>query len=165
MCKKYTLVKDMVCLFAELTHILQTMREKKGNISLDVKEAKIILENDEIKIPDYQREFSYQIIEAFMVLANETVAEYMHSIEAPFVYRIHEKPTEEKDSSPVHTIKHIFHLLITLVMRFSKAIQQKHKPSDASPRVFSFFGEGGEDKKNGEGGFSPSGAGIPGTKP
>ena len=95
-CKKYALVKDMVCLFAELTHILQTMREKKGSISLDVKEAKIILENDEIKIPDYERAFSYQIIEAFMVLANETVAEYMHSIEAPFVYRVHEKPTEEK---------------------------------------------------------------------
>ena len=95
-CKKYALVKDMVSLFAELTHILQTMREKKGSISLDVKEAKIILENDEIKIPDYERAFSYQIIEAFMVLANETVAEYMHSIEAPFVYRVHEKPTEEK---------------------------------------------------------------------
>ena len=96
-CQKYALIKDMVCLFAELTHILQTMRNKKGSISLDVKEAKIILdENDEIKIPDYERAFSYQIIEAFMVLANETVAEYMSSIEAPFVYRIHEKPSEEK---------------------------------------------------------------------
>lgn len=95
--KKYALVKDMVYLFAELTHILQEMRNKKGNISLDVKEAKIILtEDNEIKIPDYERAFSYQIIEAFMVLANETVAEYMRSIEAPFVYRIHEKPSEEK---------------------------------------------------------------------
>ena len=96
-CEKYPLVKDMVYLFAELTHILQEMRNKKGNISLDVKEAKIILtEDNEIKIPDYERAFSYQIIEAFMVLANETVAEYMRSIEAPFVYRIHEKPSEEK---------------------------------------------------------------------
>ena len=95
--EKYSLVKDMVPLFAELTHILQEMRNKKGNISLDVKEAKIILtEENEIKIPDYERVFSYQIIEAFMVLANETVAEYMHSIEAPFVYRVHEKPSEEK---------------------------------------------------------------------
>ena len=96
-CEKYALVKDMVYLFAELTHILQEMRNKKGNISLDVKEAKIILtEDNEIKIPDYERAFSYQIIEAFMVLANETVAEYMRSIEAPFVYRVHEKPSEEK---------------------------------------------------------------------
>lgn len=97
LCKKYELVTDMVRLFAELTRILQTMRQKKGSISLDVKEAKIILdEDDNIRIPDYERAFSYQIIEAFMVLANETVAEYMHSIEAPFVYRIHEKPSEEK---------------------------------------------------------------------
>ena len=64
---------------------------------MDVKEAKILFtENNEIIIPEYQRAFSYQIIEAFMVLANETVAEYMQSIEAPFVYRIHEKPAEEK---------------------------------------------------------------------
>ncbi len=95
-CQKYALVKDMVCLFGELTEILQTMRKKRGSISLDVKEVKILLENNEIKIPDYKRAFSHEIIEAFMVLANETVAEYMHSIEAPFVYRIHEKPTEEK---------------------------------------------------------------------
>ena len=95
-CEKYALVKDMVCLFAELTHILQKMREKKGNISLDVKEAKILFDGENITIPDYKRAFSYQIIEAFMVLANETVAEYMHAIDAPFVYRIHEKPSEEK---------------------------------------------------------------------
>ncbi|MBQ9714051.1 MAG: ribonuclease R [Clostridia bacterium] len=96
-CKKYADVKDMVLLFGELTNILQTMREKKGSISLDVKEAKILLDkNDEIIIPEYERAFSYQIIEAFMVLANETVAEYMQSIEAPFLYRIHEKPSEEK---------------------------------------------------------------------
>ena len=95
--KKYADVADMVALCGELTHILQMMREKKGSISLDVKEAKILFtENNEIIIPEYQRAFSYQIIEAFMVLANETVAEYMQSIEAPFVYRIHEKPAEEK---------------------------------------------------------------------
>ena len=65
---------------------------------MDIKEAKILFNKDtnEITIPDYERAFSYQIIEAFMVLANETVAEYMYSIEAPFIYRIHEKPSEEK---------------------------------------------------------------------
>lgn len=99
--QKYADVKDMVCLFAELTRILQTKREKKGSVTLDVKEAKILFDKDtyEISIPDYERPFSYQIIEAFMVLANETVAEYMHSIEAPFIYRIHEKPNEEKATS------------------------------------------------------------------
>ena len=121
-CKKYILVKDMVCLCGELTHILQTMREKRGSISLDVKEAKIILENEEIKIPDYERAFSHQIIEAFMVLANETVAEYMASIEAPFVYRVHEKPTEEKA-----TTFRSFAQTLGLVARFSA---QDVKPYD-----------------------------------
>ena len=91
-------VRSLVFLFAELTRILQKKREKKGGVTLDIKEAKILFDKDtnEITVPDYIRPFSYQIIEAFMVLANETVAEYMQAIDAPFIYRIHEKPTEEK---------------------------------------------------------------------
>lgn len=91
-------IQNLVLLFAELTRILQAKRNKKGGVTLDIKEAKILFDKDtnEITIPDYIRPFSYQIIEAFMVLANETVAEYMQSIDAPFIYRIHEKPTEEK---------------------------------------------------------------------
>ena len=117
LCRQYADVKDMVLLCEELTRILQTMRDKKGSISLDVKEAKIILtENNEIKIPDYERAFSYQIIEAFMVLANETVAEYMHSIEAPFIYRIHEQPSEEKA-----TTFRAFAQTLGLTARFSAA--------------------------------------------
>ena len=96
--KKYADVKDTVFLFAELTRILQKKREKKGSVTLDIKEAKILFDNQtqEITIPDYKRLFSHEIIEAFMVLANETVAQYMHSIQAPFIYRVHEKPSEEK---------------------------------------------------------------------
>ncbi len=94
--EKYADVQDMVASFAELTKILQQMRHKKGSVTLDVKEAKIMLIDDEIVIPDYKRQFSHEIIEAFMVLANETVASFMQSIEAPFVYRVHEKPSEEK---------------------------------------------------------------------
>ena len=97
--QKYADVQDMVAMFAELTKILQQMRHKKGNVTLDVKEAKIMLIDDEIVIPDYKRQFSHEIIEAFMVIANETVASYMQSIEAPFVYRVHEKPNEEKAQS------------------------------------------------------------------
>ncbi len=93
---KHSDVQDMVLLFAELTKILKEVRAKKGSVALDVKEAKILFENDEITIPDAKREFSHEIIEAFMVLANETVAEYAEAIEAPFIYRIHEKPNEEK---------------------------------------------------------------------
>ena len=97
-CAKNAFITDTVALFAELTEILQTKRKQKGAITLDIKEAKILFDEkkQEIVIPDYKRPFSYEIIEAFMVLANETVASYMAAIEAPFIYRIHEKPIEEK---------------------------------------------------------------------
>lgn len=81
----------------ELTRILQSMRRKKGEIELEVKEAKIIFdEKGEIVIPDYERLLSHEMIEQFMVLANETVAGFMTEKKAPFVYRIHERPREEK---------------------------------------------------------------------
>lgn len=96
LCKKYAAVKDMLLRCAELTKLLQENRRKKGCIDLDVKERTIRFENGEIVIPDREQEFSRQIIEAFMVLTNETVAQYMQSIEAPCLYRTHEKPSEDK---------------------------------------------------------------------
>ena len=60
--QKYADVQDMVATFAELTKILQQMRHKKGSVTLDVKEAKIMLIDDEIVIPDYKRQFSHEII-------------------------------------------------------------------------------------------------------
>ncbi len=80
-----------------LTRILKEMRRKNGEIELDVKEAKITFnESGEIIIPDYERLTSHQMIEQFMVLANETVARFMTEKKMPFVYRIHEKPKAEK---------------------------------------------------------------------
>ncbi len=97
--EKYADVQDMVSLFAELTRILQKKRESRGSIELDVAEAHISIdENGDITIPNYDRPFSHQIIEQFMVTANETVASFVHSLELPFLYRIHEKPSPEKAS-------------------------------------------------------------------
>ena len=87
------LVKDA---FA-LTDILKEARRKKGEIELDVKEAKIMFDRTgKIVIPDFERLKSQEMIEQFMVLANEQVAEFMTEKKAPFVYRIHEKPKAEK---------------------------------------------------------------------
>ena len=90
-------VVEMIEGFAELTRILQAERASRGSVALDVKEAKIMLsEQGEIIIPDNPHMFSHEIIESFMVLANETVASFIQSKKLPFVYRIHEKPSEEK---------------------------------------------------------------------
>ena len=87
---------DFVHTAVELTNILKNARESKGGVALDVKEAKILFENGVITIPDYERTISHEMIEQFMVLANESVATIMTEKGMPFVYRIHERPSEEK---------------------------------------------------------------------
>lgn len=80
-----------------LTEILKVARKKKGEVELDVKEVKILLNDEnEIEIPDFERLYSQQMIEQFMVLANETIARFATERKVPFIYRIHEKPNEEK---------------------------------------------------------------------
>lgn len=80
-----------------LAEILIRRRESRGSVDLDVKEAKItVSENGEIGVGEYKRTVSHRMIEEFMILANETVAGFMAAYEMPFVYRVHEKPSEEK---------------------------------------------------------------------
>ncbi|MDE7296184.1 MAG: RNB domain-containing ribonuclease [Clostridia bacterium] len=94
--QKYPDLVEFVRLAMELTKILKAARERRGGIDLDVKEAKILYHNGEISIPDYERTLSHEMIEQFMVLANECVATIMTEKGMPFVYRIHERPSEEK---------------------------------------------------------------------
>ncbi len=79
-----------------LAEILIQKREVRGSVDLDVKEAKITIENDEISVSEYERTIAHRLIEEFMILANETVAGVMSAYEMPFVYRVHERPSEEK---------------------------------------------------------------------
>ncbi len=93
---KYPDLTDFMSAAAELTKILKRARENRGGISLDVKEAKILYRDGTITIPDYERSISHEMIEQFMVLANESVATIMTEKSMPFVYRVHEKPSPEK---------------------------------------------------------------------
>ena len=80
----------------ELTNILKEARTAKGGVAMDIKEAKILYVDGKIVIPDYNRTVSHEMIEQFMVLANESVASMMSEMQMPFVYRVHERPAEEK---------------------------------------------------------------------
>ena len=80
----------------ELAELLIAKREKSGMIDLDIKEAKITVEKGKINICAAPREISHRIIEMFMIAANETIAQHFNKLKIPFVYRIHEKPSEEK---------------------------------------------------------------------
>ena len=82
----------------ELALILKNKRLYKGYLNLDIPESKIELDIDGrvTDIKKYETTFANEIIEQFMLIANETVAEKFFWLSAPFIYRIHEKPDYEK---------------------------------------------------------------------
>ena len=83
---------------AELATILKDRRKEQGYLNLDIPESKIELDmNGRVtKIGKYETSFSNEIIEQFMLIANETIAEKFYWLEAPFIYRVHEEPDIDK---------------------------------------------------------------------
>ncbi|MDE7367002.1 MAG: RNB domain-containing ribonuclease, partial [Lachnospiraceae bacterium] len=82
----------------ELADILRERRDKRGSIDFDFPESQIILDEKGIpvEIKPYERLSANKIIEDFMLIANETVAEDYFWQEIPFVYRTHDVPDPEK---------------------------------------------------------------------
>ena len=89
---------DHFKLMAELATILKSKREKEGSLDLDIPESKIILDENgvAVDVKKYEITFANEIIEQFMLIANETVAEKFYWLEAPFIYRVHPEPDIEK---------------------------------------------------------------------
>lgn len=85
-------------LMEELALILKKKREKDGSLDLDVPESKIILDENgvAVDVKKYEITFANEIIEQFMLIANETVAEKFFWLEAPFIYRVHPAPDIDK---------------------------------------------------------------------
>lgn len=96
--ERYDYLYDDFKAMEELCKILRAKREKRGAIDFEIEESKITLDENgkPIDIRPYEREIGNRMIEEFMLVANETVAEHMFWTELPFVYRIHEDPDEEK---------------------------------------------------------------------
>lgn len=95
---RYEDLVPMFELMEELSGILRKRRHKRGSIDFDFPESKLVLDEDgtPIEIKAYDRNVATKIIEDFMLLANETVAEEYYWLELPFVYRVHESPDEDK---------------------------------------------------------------------
>ena len=97
-CNKYNEFVPMFEKMAELAAILRKNRKKRGSIDFDFPETKIILDTEghPIQIKPYERNTATKLIEEFMLLANETVAQNFYWLEIPFVYRTHDIPDPEK---------------------------------------------------------------------
>ncbi|MEH7382994.1 ribonuclease R [Bacillus sp. JJ1533] len=96
-----TRYEPLVPMFEEMERLAAILREKRmkrGAIDFDFKEAKVLVDDEGAPYDVVLRERSVgeRLIEEFMLLANETVAEHFHWMNVPFIYRIHEDPNEEK---------------------------------------------------------------------
>ena len=96
--KKYEALVPMFEQMEELAAILRKKRHQRGSIDFDFAESKIILDENgrPVDIRPYERNVATKIIEDFMLIANETVAQHFFWLELPFVYRTHEEPDPDK---------------------------------------------------------------------
>lgn len=96
--RRYAHLVPMFERMVELAGILRERRHRRGSIDFDFPETKMVLDADgkPIAVKPYERNTATKIIEDFMLLANETVAEDYFWQEIPFLYRTHEAPDEEK---------------------------------------------------------------------
>lgn len=113
-------------LMEELAVILKNRRMKNGYLSLDIPETEITLDKNgkPTEIKPYETTFANEIIEQFMLTANETVAETFYWLNAPFIYRVHEKPDEDKIADLNKSL-------------FNFGYRIKGKKDDIKPKAFS----------------------------
>ena len=98
LCKKYDFLVEDLKRMEKLALTLEKVRKNRGCLNFDIPEPKIILDEnlDIVKFEKRPNTISDRIIESFMLIANETVAQEFATKKYPFVYRIHEKPDAEK---------------------------------------------------------------------
>ena len=122
--RKYRGIVPMIKNMRSLQLVLTQKRSERGSIDLDVRDSHITVKDETIDVEPQKNLDAYKIIEEFMVLCNEEIAEYLYYLELPCIYRVHEKPSTEKASDFIA-------FLNTL------GIAVKWKPEDCRPSDFS----------------------------
>lgn len=97
-CSQYEELLPMLRQMEELSAALRAKRRKRGAIDFDFPECRILLNNEghPVQIKPYERNTATNMIEDFMLAANETVAQHFYWLELPFIYRVHDVPDSEK---------------------------------------------------------------------
>ena len=106
--REYKEFVPMFFLMKELSALLRSKRHNRGSIDFDFPESKIILNGAgrAIDVKPYEQNVATQIIEDFMLMANETVAKEYCQGEYPFVYRTHDNPDPERVESLLTLLRH-----------------------------------------------------------
>lgn len=122
-------------LMSELASILSNKRQKNGSIDLDVKESVIFVDKQgKINVLPSKKDKAHGLIEEFMIATNCAIAEYFYFLELPFIYRVHEKPQQEK-------LEQFYEFLSSLGVNF------KRKKGEVYPKDFQIILDNAKDKK------------------
>ena len=121
--EKYLELKTPIKLMSELANILSFNKKERGAPQLETSESKLIINEDDycVDVKPRSRGESEEIIEDFMLMANEAAANLARKNDLPFVYRIHEDPSLEKINSLEETLK-----LLGVAIPNHKDIKPKH---------------------------------------
>ena len=125
--KGYEEFSDTLLKMNELAKILQKNQKRKGYIDFQIDEAKIIQDENGVAIDVIKRDRGdgERLIESFMIMANETVAEYISNMDLPFIYRVHDIPSEEKIEDFLNLVKQLGYKLETRITSFTPISMQK----------------------------------------
>ncbi len=98
--KRYAPLVPKFELMAELMEVMRGKRLRRGSIDFDLPEPEIVLDlqGQMTDIVRAERNMAHQLVEEFMLAANETVAGHLEDLGIPLIYRIHEEPAEDKMS-------------------------------------------------------------------
>ncbi len=98
LCQKYGEVIPVFREMKQVSDLIRKRREQRGAIDFDFPESKVVLDEKGkvVGIKAYERNAATKLIEDFMLMANETVAQEYYWLELPFLYRIHENPDAQK---------------------------------------------------------------------
>ncbi len=123
--EEYAPFVDTLKKMNELAHILRKNKIKRGYIDFMIDEAEVVMNNGKIDIVKRQREDGENLIEDFMIAANETVASHIANMDLPFIYRVHGSPNPDKITDFTNLLKQLgYHLETNLTSLSPKAMQK-----------------------------------------
>lgn len=130
--QKYAYLVPIFQQMAELAALLRQRRMKRGSIDFDFPECKILLDEEghPLEIKPYERNVATNIIEDFMLAANETVAEHFYWMELPFVYRVHDVPDGDKIQKLATFINNFGYYMKSMDKRGSKVGREEVHPKE-----------------------------------
>lgn len=134
---RYAGLVPMFVLMKELSAILRKKRKERGSIDFDLPECKILLdkEGNPLEIKPYERNVATNLIEDFMLAANETVAQHFYWLEVPFVYRVHGVPDADRMKQLVLLLQNMGYYMKTVGRKGQKTGSEEIHPKEVQKLI------------------------------